>query len=118
MTMSNDEYMRTQSTIVLVGTLVRSLDLPGFLSRIELAEALGPITDPSLYREAGPKLHEIKNAAQLLLPLNKALRGSGPEALEQCPVTQFHCSICGEVQFDTPSGRTCKNEHGGAPSRE
>lgn len=27
------------------------------------------------------------------------------------------CSICGESQFQTPSGLTCKNDHGGADSK-
>lgn len=28
------------------------------------------------------------------------------------------CSVCSEPQFDTPSGATCKNGHGGAPAKE
>lgn len=28
------------------------------------------------------------------------------------------CSVCGEPQFETPSGITCENGHGGAPSKE
>lgn len=28
------------------------------------------------------------------------------------------CSVCGEPQFNTPSGDTCKNGHGGAPPSE
>lgn len=28
------------------------------------------------------------------------------------------CLLCGEPQFETPSGITCKNGHGGAPSIE
>lgn len=27
------------------------------------------------------------------------------------------CSLCGEMQFSTPSGITCKNGHGGAPPK-
>ena len=27
-----------------------------------------------------------------------------------------HCSVCGEPQYNTISGVTCKNFHGGAPS--
>ena len=27
------------------------------------------------------------------------------------------CSICGEPQFDSPSGFTCRNGHGGAASK-
>lgn len=30
----------------------------------------------------------------------------------------LYCSICGEPQFDTPSGLACKNGHGGAPQAE
>lgn len=26
------------------------------------------------------------------------------------------CSVCGSPQFETPSGVTCKNGHGGAPA--
>jgi len=28
------------------------------------------------------------------------------------------CSVCGEVQADTPGGPSCRNGHGGAPSLE
>lgn len=28
----------------------------------------------------------------------------------------LHCLVCGELQFDTSAGVTCKNGHGGAPS--
>lgn len=30
----------------------------------------------------------------------------------------MRCSVCNEPQFDTPSGVTCSNGHGGAPSVE
>lgn len=30
--------------------------------------------------------------------------------------TTTHCSECGEPQFGTPSGLTCKNGHGGSDS--
>lgn len=29
-----------------------------------------------------------------------------------------HCAVCGEPQFEVPSGTTCKNGHGGAPAKE
>ncbi len=32
------------------------------------------------------------------------------------PRTRFVCSVCGEDQFNTPSGTCCKNGHGGAES--
>lgn len=30
------------------------------------------------------------------------------------PTSPLKCPVCGEIQFDTPSGITCKNGHGGA----
>ena len=34
--------------------------------------------------------------------------------LEQFIYNGLECSICGEPQYETPSGATCKNRHGGA----
>jgi hypothetical protein len=31
----------------------------------------------------------------------------------QKPITQTQCSVCGETQFNSPSGITCINGHGG-----
>ena len=39
--------------------------------------------------------------------------GSGKKSM---PIR--HCSVCNELQFDTPSGPVCKNGHGGADSIE
>jgi hypothetical protein len=36
----------------------------GVLTRIETAEAAGPVLDPTLYREAGEKLAEVKALAE------------------------------------------------------
>lgn len=30
----------------------------------------------------------------------------------------LYCSVCDELQFDTPSGATCKNGHGGAEGKK
>ena len=30
--------------------------------------------------------------------------------------TETKCSVCGEAQFETTSGITCQNGHGGAPA--
>ena len=34
--------------------------------------------------------------------------------LESCPLNGYRCSVCGQVQYDTPSGDVCINGHGGA----
>ncbi len=36
------------------------------------------------------------------------------EAPDASTVLRHNCSVCGEPQFATPSGPTCKNGHGGA----
>jgi hypothetical protein len=33
------------------------------------------------------------------------------------PAGEKHCAVCGERQFDTPSGICCVNGHGGADSK-
>jgi hypothetical protein len=58
------EYALTQRLIVAAGQLVVGLDLEGFLRRIEMAEAAGPIFAPSLYRESMEKLSEIQRLAE------------------------------------------------------
>jgi len=35
---------------------------------------------------------------------------------EELDYTGTRCSVCGEEQYDTPSGVTCPNGHGGADS--
>ena len=37
---------------------------------------------------------------------------------QKTPKVRKKCSVCGEDQFSTPSGMTCKNGHGGADSAE
>jgi len=39
-----------------------------------------------------------------------------PASSTDIKYTGTRCTICGEDQFDTPSGITCKNRHGGADS--
>lgn len=35
---------------------------------------------------------------------------------DKVPRFALKCSVCQELQFDTPSGMVCRNGHGGAPS--
>ena len=40
-----------------------------------------------------------------------------PEEIEQLPSTEgMFCGVCGEQQYNSPSGCVCKNGHGGAPT--
>lgn len=38
------------------------------------------------------------------------------EVVERVAKTTANCSVCGEPQFETPSGDVCRNGHGGAPN--
>jgi len=46
--------------------------------------------------------------------VNAMMHGAEPDTKKK--ETAF-CSVCGDRQFSTPSGITCPNGHGGAPSR-
>jgi hypothetical protein len=62
--MDNAQYEATYRTLQILAIVVVDMDLEGFLARIETAEAAGPVLDPTLYREAGEKLAEVKALAE------------------------------------------------------
>jgi len=61
--MTNEDYKLTQEQIMMLGKLVQSLKLKEFIETINVAEAVAPIMDPTMYREAGNNLGSIKNMA-------------------------------------------------------
>jgi hypothetical protein len=64
--MTNEQYLSTQLQVMRMAALVRSMPLAEFLSAIDRAEAVGPILDPTLYRDAAPKLDQVKALAVAL----------------------------------------------------
>ena len=50
------------------------LDLEGFISRINHAEAVAPLFDPTAYMKAANNLSAIKRLAQALVPFVKEVR--------------------------------------------
>jgi hypothetical protein len=71
--MNIDEYQITQTTILLIAGIVRTMDLDGFIQAASLAESAGPIIDPTLYRLAASKLQTIKDLAYALRQFQAAL---------------------------------------------
>ena len=61
--MSNEEYERTQHNIMYIGGMALVLDIAGFLERIEKAEAIGPVLDPTLYAKGAESLQYVKAMA-------------------------------------------------------
>lgn len=67
--MTNEEYQLTQDTLVGVVAVLRGLDLRAFLQRIDRAEAVAPIIDPTLYRQAAVPLGQVRRLAAAALAL-------------------------------------------------
>ena len=62
--MNNEEYIMTQRQLLLMASLVREMDLDGFLERIETAYALGPMLDPTLYKRGVDNLEIVRRIAE------------------------------------------------------
>ena len=56
----NDEYQLAQSMVMQIARLVRTLPLKKVLEAISKAEAVGPILDPTLYREGSRNMQDFK----------------------------------------------------------
>jgi hypothetical protein len=72
--MTDEEYTQTQAQLILIAQLASQLDLDGFLERINQAETLAPILDPTLYMRGGQKLSQVKRLAQSLRPFQAEIR--------------------------------------------
>lgn len=72
--MTDEEYMETQGKLAMVAVILANVDLPAFLSRISLAETMGPVLDPTLYMTAGEKLGRVRLLAESALSLRKESR--------------------------------------------
>lgn len=62
--MNDQEYQETQNALLLCARMISGLDLTGFLKRIEQADSVAPILDPTLYRRGAERMHAIKKLAQ------------------------------------------------------
>lgn len=63
--MSDEEYQRTQESLVSLAALALLLpDLSRFLERIVEAHALGPFVDPTRYRRGMANLAKIETLAR------------------------------------------------------
>ena len=72
--MSNDEYLATQEALIELAEKVVWLDLQGFLQRLEIAEAAGPVLAPELWRAASATTSAFRRLADAALAFRKAAR--------------------------------------------
>ena len=77
--MDKNEYLTTLNTIHLIASIVKDIDLAGFIEAGLHAETMGPILDPTLYRAKSQQLKEDIAMAQQLQGFKSLLReGSKP----------------------------------------
>lgn len=62
--MTNNEYEMTQQMLVNAACIIGQLDLDEFLERINVADTLGAVLDPTLYRKGHRRLDKIKELAR------------------------------------------------------
>ena len=82
--MGREEYEIVQSQLLMLGSLVREIDLEGFLRCIASSEAIGPILDPSLWLQAGERLQTIKKIALGSQAFKNSLPPVPGESKEEC----------------------------------
>jgi hypothetical protein len=71
--MTDVDYIITQERLRFIADLVTTINLDGFLQRIEEAEAIGPIAHPMLYIKAAAKLDGIKRIAEAARELQRVV---------------------------------------------
>lgn len=74
--LSDDEYQTTQDQIFMLAEFADTLPLDAFRSRLEHADAVGSILDPTLYRQAlqSGKLDAVREVAEAAHDFQKAFR--------------------------------------------
>jgi len=71
---SEEDYVQTQHSLTTLASIVTDMKLVAFINQANLAETIGPILDPTLYREAGQQLNDVKALAESLLPFQNEIK--------------------------------------------
>jgi len=71
---TNEEYKATQDLLIAAGRMVDFLDLDEFRARIAHAHAVGPILDPTLYRDGRAGMEAIDELAAAGIRLKAAFQ--------------------------------------------
>ncbi len=72
--LTSEEYISVQMQLVAFATLVKDMKLVDFTDFVNQAETMGPILNPTLYREAGEQLNDVGRLADSLLPFQEEIR--------------------------------------------
>jgi len=71
---SEEDYVQIQLSLVTLASIVKDMQLAAFINQANLAETIGPILDPTLYREAGQRLNDVKALAESLLAFQNEIK--------------------------------------------
>jgi len=71
---SEEDYAQTQHSLTTLASIVKDMQLVGFINQANLAESIGPILDPTLYREARQQLNDVKALGESLLPFQNEIK--------------------------------------------
>ncbi len=63
-TMTNEEYLEVQTKLTLFAAMIIEVDVEGLLERVERADAIVPLIDPTLWMKGHDKLDAIKDLAR------------------------------------------------------
>jgi hypothetical protein len=75
--MTSDEFKALQGQLFTLAAIVRYMPIEAFLSRITKAEVLGPVLNPTLYREAAANMATVKRMAEALRAFQRSLPSLG-----------------------------------------
>lgn len=78
--MNPREYLETQVAICRIAEIICQLPLTEFIEAIDKADTLGPVLDPTAWREGHKPLEKVKGLAQSLAAV-KALRTKHKEGI-------------------------------------
>lgn len=73
-TITAEQYAQVQADLQLLARAVYDMPLAAFLGAIDRCETMGPILDPTLFREAADKLGNVKRLAIGALALQREVR--------------------------------------------
>jgi hypothetical protein len=72
-TLEPGEYTQILVEMKLVAQVVLGMNLEGFLSRVETAQAIAPLIDPTLYIKKGEAMAIDARVARAMVELKKVL---------------------------------------------
>lgn len=90
--MTKAEYLEAQNGLLMVGRFADVIDTDGLLDWAARAEAVGPIVDPTLYRDAAERLRLMRELADAVAKVKAPFRQlraliEKEEALRSAPTT-------------------------------